>query len=566
MTKNFLLPIELNDKKKLIKKNLLKDLELLHTDTSKNGVYQNIFKPNDKYTNNILETFAQYYTTDKDFLNDTQILNKKYVKHTNDDEKIKNTIKIWDSIILDDDFLEKFQFITWDPIKILNEYSLFLSAMTFYSISSPVLNLAAPIVMLIIPFFIIKIMGLPITIPSYTNILMKQLNRLSFMKLFTASDISIQARLYYLFCFGMYFYNIYQNIQSCISFYKNTKAINKNFEAIDSYFNYTLEKLDDYIDNISELKSYSKYKEYLETKKNNVEEFIKALKSTPRFSMNPINLFKSGITMKQYYLLYDRKHIDTLFQFTFDFHSYLIILKNFSDKVEKSIVSPAIFSNNEKPYIKFKNVIYPNIENEFNIPNTISIKNNQIITGPNASGKTTLLKAIIINLLLSQQTGYGFFEYAKFTPYDNIYCYLNIPDNCSRDSLFQAEARRCYSILKDIEDKPDEKHFCVFDELFSGTNPYEAIASAKCYLEYISKNKNITFLLTTHFDKLCKLLDKQDNIDNKHMSCEIIDNKPKYYYKIKDGITTVKGGICVLQELNYPPEIIKNTKKILSQI
>ena len=566
MTKNFLLPIELNNKKKTINQNLLKDLELLNTDTSKNAVYQNIFKPNDEYTYNILETFTQYYTTDTKFLNDTQILHKKFIKSNYDDDKIKNIIKIWDSIKLDEDFLDKFQFITWDPIKMLNEYSLFLSAMTFYSISSPVLNLAAPIVMLIIPFIIIKIMGLPITISSYGNILMKQLNRLSFMKLFTASDLSIQARLYYLFCFGMYFYNIYQNIQSCISFYKNTKAINKNFKEFDSYFNYTLEKLDDYIDKISELESYNKYKEYLENKKNGVEEFMKALKSTPRFSMNPLNLFKSGMTMKQYYLLYDRDYIDEIFQFTFDFHSYLFLIKNYSDKIENSSVNPATFSNKEKPFIKLKNVIYPNIVNEFNIPNTISIKNNQIITGPNASGKTTLLKAIIINLLLSQQTGYGFFKSAKFTPYDNIHCYLNIPDNCSRDSLFQAEARRCFSILKDIEDNPKQKHFCVFDELFSGTNPYEAIASANCYLEYISKNSNITFLLTTHFDKLCKLLDKHDNIDNKHMSCEIINDKPKYHYKIKNGITSVKGGICVLQELNYPKEIIKNTKKILSQI
>jgi len=50
------------------------------------------------------------------------------------------------------------------------------------------------------------------------------------------------------------------------------------------------------------------------------------------------------------------------------------------------------------------------------------------------------------------------------------------------------------------------------------------------------------------------------------MSCEITDNKPKYHYKIKKGITNIKGGICVLQELNYPEEIIKNTKKIISQI
>ena len=77
------------------------------------------------------------------------------------------------------------------------------------------------------------------------------------------------------------------------------------------------------------------------------------------------------------------------------------------------------------------------------------------------------------------------------TPFDHIHCYLNIPDTSSRDSLFQAEARRCLEILTKIKDNEDKKHFCIFDELFSGTNPYEAISSAKSYLTHISKSDKI---------------------------------------------------------------------------
>jgi len=564
MTNKFLLPIEFNKQKKIIQSNLLKDLELLETDTSKNAVYKNIFKFNNN--NKILEKFTKLYTTDISFLNDTQTLNKKYIDKHHQHKNINNIIQLWSSIKSDENFLDKYQYLSWEPIKILNEYSIFLSALTFYSISSPILNLAAPIVMLIIPFIIIKIMGLPITIPSYTNILMKQINKLSFMKLFTASDLSLQARLYYLFCFGMYFYNIYQNIQSCIAFYKNTKLINKNFNMFEKYFDYTLDEINDLIDYTKKLKTYSKFNDYLEDKKFQLNEFINAIKNTPRFTLNPFKLLNSGTTMKQYYLLYDRQHIDDMFRFTFYLHFYLLILKNYSEKIKLKTVNAAKFKKKNNPSLHFKKVIYPNIENNFNIPNDISMNKNHILTGPNASGKTTLLKAIIINLLLAQQTGYGFFDEASFTPYHNIHCYLNIPDNCSRDSLFQAEARRCHNILKNINKSPNEKHFCIFDELFSGTNPYEAIASANSYLNYISKNKNVTFFLTTHFDKLCILLEKNKRIKNKHMSCKIINNKPKYYYKIKNGITNVKGGICVLQELNYPQEIINNTKKIISQI
>ena len=120
-----------------------------------------------------------------------------------------------------------------------------------------------------------------------------------------------------------------------------------------------------------------------------------------------------------------------------------------------------------------------------------------ILTGPNAAGKTTMIKSSIINLILSQQIGYGYYDGGEISVFDFIHCYINIPDSCSRDSLFQSEARRCKNILDDIENNPNEKHFCVFDELYSGTNPYEAIGAAYGYLKHISENKNVRFILTT---------------------------------------------------------------------
>ena len=139
------------------------------------------------------------------------------------------------------------------------------------------------------------------------------------------------------------------------------------------------------------------------------------------------------------------------------------------------------------------------------VKNNIDLKKNIIITGPNAAGKTTLIKATIINLLLTQQIGFGFYDSCETGFFDFIHCYLNIPDTCSRDSLFQAEARRCKNILQTVIDNPNKKHFCIFDELYSGTNPYEAISSAYSYLKFISKNKQVRFMLTTHYFKLCKL-------------------------------------------------------------
>ena len=196
------------------------------------------------------------------------------------------------------------------------------------------------------------------------------------------------------------------------------------------------------------------------------------------------------------------------------------------------------FIENDKK-TNFKNAYYSELlrdsSNNNIIKNSYKFDNNLILTGPNAAGKTTLLKSTLF-----------------------IHCYINIPDTSGRDSLFQAEARRCKEIIDLIENNNDKNHFCVFDELYSGTNPEEAISSASALLNHLNKKNNINYCLTTHYYKLCKQLDKNVS-KNYHM--EIIKNKDntdfKFTYKIKKGISKIKGGLKVLKDLEYPDDIIK---------
>jgi DNA mismatch repair ATPase MutS len=95
--------------------------------------------------------------------------------------------------------------------------------------------------------------------------------------------------------------------------------------------------------------------------------------------------------------------------------------------------------------------------------------------------------------------------------------------------------------------------------LYSGTNPEEAETSATSFMIYLQKYKNVSSILTTHFIKVCKNLEKIDSIQNCKMVAEKINNKINYTYKLELGISNVKGGINVLTEMNYPKEIIQNT-------
>jgi DNA mismatch repair ATPase MutS len=209
----------------------------------------------------------------------------------------------------------------------------------------------------------------------------------------------------------------------------------------------------------------------------------------------------------------------------------------------------------------FKDMYYPKfITNKSStiVKNDCSLHKNIIITGPNASGKTTTLKTTLINILLSQQFGFGCFKSLKLQPFNYFHCYLNIPDTSGRDSLFQAEARRCKEIIDCINDNDQLTHFCIFDELYSGTNPDEAITSAGAFMDYIVKNDNIACMLTTHYIALCKKLSKNKKIKNYHMNVTKTNNNITYSYLMQTGISHIKGGLKVLHDMKYPQEILNN--------
>ena len=155
------------------------------------------------------------------------------------------------------------------------------------------------------------------------------------------------------------------------------------------------------------------------------------------------------------------------------------------------------------------------------------------------------------------------------TPYTHIHSYLNIPDTSGRDSLFQAESRRCKEIIDIIGNHTDPKfrHFCMFDELYSGTNPDEAAKAGYAFLEYLQTHSNVNFILTTHYLSICKKFRKSPTVQNYKMVVMVKpDGTFEYTYHIKKGISQLKGGIRVLKDMDYPSHIINTieSKSMLS--
>tara|TARA_X000000368_G_C23057890_1_gene724939 strand:- start:1248 stop:2948 length:1701 start_codon:yes stop_codon:yes gene_type:complete len=565
MDLNFKFPIEYLQKKHILNDSIKNDLELLNTYNEGDvPIYEQLLKPVTDVGKKSVERCSKFYTTDIDYLKDTQKINGQMDKINLDTKLLDKTYKNWIDIKTDDDFINKYQYIGWSRFRWLNYSQIFLYFLTFYNLFSPLFNLFSPLLIFIMPYIILRGLKMKINWQMYKKILYLQLQNHAIGQLFTSfHKVKFSQKMYILFCAFMYVFNIYQNILSCIRFYKNAYFITENIDILRTYLNSTIEKMKLYENIIDTHHSYDNFKKDLIENRQKMEDFLEKIKNIPKKSMNAKNLLKLGNIMKYFYTIYDNVNLEKMLNYSFGFNGYIDNMKGIHKNLSEKKINKVSFER-EKTKLKYKKLYHPAIKNP--IKNDINFKKNKIITGPNAAGKTTILKATIINTIFSQQFGVGYFEKGTISPFDYIHCYINIPDTSGRDSLFQAEARRCKEILDIIRDNPNSRHFCVFDELYSGTNPYEAISSAFGYLKYITKKSNVKFLLTTHFIRLCNLYDKDKNIENYSMKTDIVNDVPKYYYKFIEGISKVKGGITVLKEIDYPKEILKNAKQILNNL
>ena len=566
INEHFKVPIYYNNERVELKKNIITDLELINTvDESCNPIYSFCFNNDNDVSNKITEQISKYYTTDTNFLKDNQKLIKTYVapqtRYTSLSPNYKNIVDIWSELKLEAGFKEKYYYVDWEMLEFLNTSEMFLQIMSIYNLLSPLMSLIVPVIILIIPFFILKMKGLPLSVNEYIDVLKVVAETNAIGKLFTVNfaEINAQERLYIFVSAAFYLFSIYQNIMVCVRFNNNMKIIHNHFRDIGIYLDNTLDSMDNYLLYSKDLTTHEGFNQELTTKMNTLGNIRNKIKSITEYSIYNINKFREiGRVFKYFYELHTDTEYDAAIMYSLGFNGYIDCIKGLQTNIKERKMNYAVFTTDSKKG-KFVNSYYACLKDDNPIKNDIKFKKNIILTGPNASGKTTVLKSTLINIIVTQQFGCGFYDSAKLAPFKHIHCYLNIPDTSGRDSLFQAEARRCKEILDTIGANKSDTHFCAFDELYSGTNPEEAETSATAFMLYLQKYKKVSSLLTTHFVKVCKKLDKTKSIQNCKMVAEQIGSRISYKYKIAQGISEIKGGINILTEMNYPKEILENT-------
>ena len=559
---HFKLPIFYNNKKMQLKENIINDLEMIKTvdmSSNSNYIYDYMFGENANcFSKKLLPEISNTYTTDIAFLKDSQKLLKKYKKNENDTiykYDYDNINNIWDEIKNDNGFKEKYQYVDWSMWEFLNKSEVFLQFMSLYNIVSPVISFFVPIIILIIPFFIIQMKGIQVTMSEYLEILKVIISQHAIGKLFTDfNSAAIDQKIYLIVSAAFYTFSIYQNVLTCIRFHENMKKIHNYLFLIKEYLNHTTFNMENLLLYTKNLKTFSDFNVVLERNHHYLNEIKYKLEKVNEYKWNSKKFSQIGYTLKYFYELYDNEEYNNAFLYSFGFNGYLDCIHGIQNNIQQKNIGFASFTKKIKSN-KFINNYYPVLINKNPTKNNVNLNKNIIVTGPNASGKTTILKSVTINIILTQQFGCGFYDIAHFCPYKHIHCYLNIPDTSGRDSLFQAEARRCKDIIQSIQN--GGTHFCIFDELYSGTNPEEAIISASAFMEYINGFNKVSSMLTTHFIEVCKNLDKKENVINYHMETINKNNNLMYTYHLKKGISETKGGMKILYDMNYPKEILE---------
>lgn len=185
-----------------------------------------------------------------------------------------------------------------------------------------------------------------------------------------------------------------------------------------------------------------------------------------------------------------------------------------------------------------------------------------IITGPNMSGKSALLRQTALIVLMSQMGSYCPATKASIGVVDKIFTRVGASDNISSgESTFMVEMNETASILNNVSDRS----LVLLDEIGRGTSTYDGISIAWAITEYLHdcKNARPKVMFATHYHELIEMADQYERIQNYHISVKEVGNKVIFLRKLEMGGSEHSFGIHVARMAGMPPQVLKRAHSML---
>jgi DNA mismatch repair protein MutS len=236
--------------------------------------------------------------------------------------------------------------------------------------------------------------------------------------------------------------------------------------------------------------------------------------------------------------------------------------------IKNNYIKPQI---NDSFIIDIKNGRHPVIENqmppgEAYIPNNVYLDNKKqqivIITGPNMSGKSALLRQTALIVLMSQMGCFVPASSASIGLVDKVFTRVGASDNISSgESTFMVEMNETASILNNISNRS----LILLDEIGRGTSTYDGISIAWAITAYLHNHPAFRpkVMFATHYHELNEMATTMKRIKNYHVSVKEINNKVIFLRKLSPGGTEHSFVIHVAKIAGMPTEVIEHAEKML---
>ena len=238
--------------------------------------------------------------------------------------------------------------------------------------------------------------------------------------------------------------------------------------------------------------------------------------------------------------------------------------------IDNNYVRPQM---DESTDLEIKNGRHPVIEKQLPIDQTyiandVVLNRNQqqiiMITGPNMSGKSAILRQTALIVLLAQMGSYVPAQNAKIGIVDKIFTRVGASDNISMgESTFMVEMNETASILNNLSDRS----LVLLDEIGRGTSTYDGISIAWAITEFLHEHPSkAKTLFATHYHELNEMTATFERIKNFNVSVKELENTIIFLRKLVSGGSNHSFGIHVAKLAGMPNMVIHRANKILAQL
>lgn len=191
------------------------------------------------------------------------------------------------------------------------------------------------------------------------------------------------------------------------------------------------------------------------------------------------------------------------------------------------------------------------------VANPVAWDKNTLVTGSNASGKSTYVKSIALNCILAQTLNTATAESFSLKP-GHVLSAMAIEDDLFEgDSYFVAEIKAIQRLLKKVA--TNERCYCFIDEILKGTNTIERIAASASVVKWLGDYPSLAFV-ATHDIELTEIL--KHTCENLHFEEQVTpDQGISFDYQVRQGPATSRNAIALLQVLDYPEALVANAQQ-----